>query len=340
MKKILALALLFGSIAMAGAAPGLVLSGVERYQVVAPQWVSYRPSIRCEGTIRSGGAYDLTVSAGYQVKERYASIGDRVEEGELLALLERAEGGALWTQTQGRGFGGEESGELEALMESYGLSSGAGSAAGAILQSLGGGEGEELLPVTAPVTGVLTREIPQPGTLVQAGNPVCSVEDREGCYALLTVGDGDAGEISPGDEVTLAGEGVSSGSWTGRVSRVYPGTRRELSGTAAQQVVDVEVVLEAGEGELRPGYTVKAEIFTDTQRQLMVLPYESVGQDESNREYALVAGEGTLEKRYITTGVELGDGVEVASGLEEGELVAVPRDGSAGEPGRYLLEGG
>ena len=59
-----------------------------------------------------------------------------------------------------------------------------------------------------------------------------------------------------------------------------------------------------------------------------------------DREYALVAGEGTLEKRYITTGVELGDGVEVASGLEEGELVAVPRDGSAGEPGRYLLEGG
>ena len=73
----------------------------------------------------------------------------------------------------------------------------------------------------------------------------------------------------------------------------------------------------------------------------MALPYESVGQDEDNREYALVAAEGVLEKRYITTGIELSDGVEVVEGLDGEELVAVPQEGAQeARTERYLLEKG
>ena len=81
MKKVLALAAVFGFIALAGAAPGLILEGVGRYQVISPQTVSYRPSIRCEGYICPGAVYDLLVSGNYQVRERYASMGGQVEKG-------------------------------------------------------------------------------------------------------------------------------------------------------------------------------------------------------------------------------------------------------------------
>ena len=338
MKKVLALAAVFGFIALAGAAPGLILEGVGRYQVISPQTVSYRPSIRCEGYICPGAAYDLLVSGNYQVRERYASMGGQVEKGQVLAVLEpAAQEPVLYLQTQGRGFSQEE--DLGALLESYSLSGGGAAAAEAILQTLGGVEAEGEIQVLSPVDGVVTREIPVPGSLVKAGTTVCSVENTGECYALVSVSEKDAAEITPGDEVLLTGEGVGGGTRAGVVSRIYPGTRTELSGTTAQNVVDIEVALSGGEGEIRPGFSVKAQIFTDQERQLMVLPYESVGQDEDNREYALVAAEGALEKRYITTGIELSDGVEVVEGLDGEELVAVPQEGAQeARTERYLLE--
>lgn len=340
MKKSIALAAVFGLIFLWGAVPGLILKGTERYQVMSPRVELYRPSISCEGTVQAAEGYDLLVSGNYQVRERYVSVGDRVKKGQVLAVLEKgAQDPVMYLQTQGRGFSQED--DITALMEEYGLSS---AAADNILRTLETPENdEEEIRVTAPVAGIITREIPVPGSLVRSGSTICSVQGTGEYFALVTVSEKSASKISPGDEVVLTGEGVGVSSCTGVVTQIYPGTRKEISGTAAQNVVDIEVSIPKDAGEIRPGYSVKAQIFTDQQRQLLVLPYESVGQDQENREYVFVAGENGLEKRFITTGTELSDGVEVVEGISPEELVAVPQEGTGTrenqETGRYLLEG-
>ena len=68
MRKKLALAAVLGAFVLVGGLPGFILGRVGRYQVAAPQLVSYRPSIRCEGQVCPSEGYDL-LSAGLYLVE-------------------------------------------------------------------------------------------------------------------------------------------------------------------------------------------------------------------------------------------------------------------------------
>ena len=338
MYKRIALIALFGVIALLGLLPGLILQQVDRYQVLSPQLVQYRPSIRCEGVVCPAESYDLLASGLYRVEERYRSLGDRVQQGEILALLAPVgRDPVLYLQTGGSGLGAED--DLAALAKSYGLEGmDLPSGAGGVLAIQGSGE-EEPIPVTSPLDGVLTKEVPAPGSVVTPGGTVCAVEGRGEYFARLTVGEKDAAKLAVGNEVILTGEGVGLTACSGVLSKIYPGARKERSGTMVQNVVDIEVSIQPGSQEIRPGFTVKAQIFTADQREMLVLPYESVRQDQENQEYVMVAGSYRLEKRPIVTGQETSDGIEVLEGLAAGELVTVPEGSQAeGTRSRYLLE--
>jgi len=342
MRKKLALAAVLGTIVLVGGLPGFILDRVSRYQVVSPQMVPYRPSIRCEGQVYPSEGYDLLSSGLYLVEERYVSLGDAVGEGETLAVLAPAAGQAvLYLQTQGSGLGkpGGEAG-LESLLQSYGGIYPQTDGSRLDLWKVGEETGEgERVAVTSPVAGVVTQEVPAPGSVVQPGAVIASVEGRGEYYALLTVGEKDAAKLAVGDQAVLSGEGVGLAACDGVVTKIYPGTRKELSGAVTQNVVDVEVSIQPGSQEIRPGFSVKAIIFTDVERQMMVVPYESVRQDGDNTEYVMVAGEYRLEKRPVTTGQETIDGVEILEGLLEDELVTVLPEDSQGEgQERYFLE--
>lgn len=344
MKKQLALALVTGAIILAGATPGLVLRGVTRCQVISPQTVSHHSSIRCEGTIYSEEGYDLLSSGLYQVEERHVSLGDWVEKGETLAVLAPAgEDPVLYLQTQGSGF--RETGEagLAALTQNYSFTEEELQPQWKSLLLPSGQEQEETQPVvvTAPVTGVVTKGVPLPGSVIKPGMTICAVEGRERYFALLTVGEKDAGKLAVGSQVQLTGEGVGEAVCAGILTKIYPGTRKKLKGTTSQKVVDLEVVIQGEPGEIRPGYTVKAEVFTEEPGEMMILPYESIRQDPDNTEYVTVAGKYHLEKRPIATGRETLEGVEILSGLSPDDLVVIP-DGTWADqdekPGRYLLQ--
>lgn len=334
----LAVALILGI----GSLPEVILGKMQHYQVLSPQTVSYRASVRCEGTVYPGEGYDLLSSGLYQVAESYVSLGERVKKGDTLAVLapvDQSREAVLYLQTQGRGFSGQEenAGLTSALAQAYGLEGSSLPELGTMLLTPEAGEGETIA-VLSPVTGVVTKEIPTPGSIVKPGTAICGVEGEENCFALLSVGERDASNLSVGDDVILAGEGVGLVTATGVITKIYPGTRKEISGTSVQRVVDVEVSILSDSQEIRPGFGVKAQIFTEEERQIMILPYESVGQDDrDNSEYVMVAGKYRLEKRPVTTGLETLEGVEILSGLSPDDLVTVPGEMAPAES-KYFLK--
>lgn len=350
MRKKAALAAVLGAFVIVVCLPGLILGRVSRYPVVSPQLVSYRPSIRCEGRVLPSEGYELLSSGLYLVEERYRSLGDPVGKGEALAAMVPAAGQAvLYLQTQGSGLGGGRAGaDLESLLKSYGGMDARPDENWPEFWTAGTAgedrEGERVL-VTSPVAGVVTQEAPVPGSVVQPGSVIASVEGREDFFALLTVGEKDAAKLAVGNQAVLSGEGIGSGSCGGSVTKIYPGARKELSGAVTRNVVDVEVSIQPESQEdresleIRPGFSVKAQIFTDEERQILMIPYESVRQDADNTEYVMVAGFSRLEKRPVTTGQETADGVEILEGLLPDELVTVlPDEGLEEGRERYLLE--
>lgn len=349
MRKKTALAAVLGAFILVGCLPGFILGRVGRYPVVSPRLVPYRPSIRCEGQVFPAEGYQLLSSGLYLVEERYRSLGDPVGKGEVLATLVPAAGQAvLYLQTQGSGLGGgKEGADLESLLKGYGGMDPQpnGDWPGLWTVETAGKVGEdregERVLVTSPVSGVVTQEVPVPGSVIKPGNVIASVEGREGFFALLTVGEKDAANLSVGNQAILSGEGVGQGRCEGSVTKIHPGTRKELSGAVTRNVVDIEVSIQPENLEnleIRPGFSVKAQIFTDEERKILVVPYESIHQDPDNTEYVMVAGAYRLEKRPVTTGQETAGGVEILEGLLPDELVTVLPDESQEEgQGRYLL---
>ena len=99
------------------------------------------------------------------------------------------------------------------------------------------------------------------------------------------------------------------------MTEIASAARKQLVGTTQQTVVDATVQLTNADSYLKPGYTVKAEIETEPEKMISVLPYDSILQDNNGKEFVYVYRDGKAVKRFITTGIELDESVQVVTGL-------------------------
>jgi HlyD family secretion protein len=91
-----------------------------------------------------------------------------------------------------------------------------------------------------------------------------------------------------------------------------------------ETVVEVTLKIDNPDGELRPGYTARADIKTDETKSIHIVPYSAILQDDVG-EYVYVLFGNTALRRDILTGVELADGAQVLAGLrEDDEIIATP----------------
>ena len=86
-------------------------------------------------------------------------------------------------------------------------------------------------------------------------------------------------------------------------------------------MVDLELTINEPGQSLKAGFSARAEITTDHQREILTVPYEAIQQDEENVEYVYLAKGSQAVRCNIQTGLELLEGVEIVSGLGESDLV-------------------
>ncbi len=130
-------------------------------------------------------------------------------------------------------------------------------------------------------------------------------------------------------------EGMSADiSWTAEKDIVYNGVIESIKPYAKTSVsfggigdVNVEVTakITGNSQNLRPGYSATAKIFTDYIENAVIIPYESIFQQEQ-LQFVYVYNNGVLEKRQIETGYEISQGVQVISGVSSGETLVTNPD--------------
>jgi multidrug efflux pump subunit AcrA (membrane-fusion protein) len=122
--------------------------------------------------------------------------------------------------------------------------------------------------------------------------------------------------------VNIDGDAFGNRIFTGIVTRIMPVAKQISSITGdSSSYVDAIVYIKSKNTDLKPGYSAHLWIFTSKRTGALAIPYEAVTQDENNRETVFVYADGRAYKRYIQTGFELDDMVEVSLGLSPGETV-------------------
>jgi len=77
---------------------------------------------------------------------------------------------------------------------------------------------------------------------------------------------------------------------------------------------------------LRPDMTTSVTIYQEERIGVLVIPRTAVIKEGTSKFVLVKQDSGNFEKKAIKTGMTSGSDVEVASGLNEGDIVGIKRE--------------
>jgi membrane fusion protein (multidrug efflux system) len=278
--------------------------------------------------------------------------GDRVEEGELLAVLDDADArlardrakAALDVAEANRAHARVEEERAASLLKTGGITDKDRLAAQVAVQVAEASTArartelaiaEQQLgrtQVKAPLGGRIARRLADQGTMLTAGSPVYEIIDDGVFEFRAAVPSADFAKVKMGEQVTVTVDALPGFTTAGRVDRIVPFV--DTRSRAFEVVVRVP-----GQAQLVSGLFARAEVRVRSVPGSLTVPPEALVRDGADpvRAQAFVVIDGKADRRDVTVGVERPDAVQITSGLQAGEVVVVDPPSSLG-PGT-LVEG-
>jgi membrane fusion protein (multidrug efflux system) len=115
-------------------------------------------------------------------------------------------------------------------------------------------------------------------------------------------------------EVTL--EAYADRTFKGRVWRISPTVDQ------AKRTFVVEALIDNPSGELKPGSYARAKLPTNRTDEIKILPARAINYVFGSNKAYVVRG-GVIDAREVKLGDRFDEDVEIISGVEDGEKVAV-----------------
>jgi RND family efflux transporter MFP subunit len=181
--------------------------------------------------------------------------------------------------------------------------------------------------VRAPFDGVITVRNIDTGALVNEGSTLLFRIAQTGrLRTYLNAPQSDAAQVRVGQQATLTIPDLPGRTFSGTVTR----TANALD--PASRTLLVEVQVDNQSGTLLPGMYTQVELAVPRKDPPLQIPGDTLVVRGDGPQVAVVQSDGTVHYTRIQLGRDFGDHVEVLSGLEEGQLLAV-------NPGDAVHEG-
>lgn len=259
------------------------------------------------------------IMSSQQINGVAVSVGDRVQEGDVLISLDR-EAAAIQLSTAQVSFD-DAARNLErnkALYEAGAVSksvfeqvSMAYTMAENSLHSAQLSYDNSL--VTAPVGGTVTAVNAETGNLASPGVPLAVIENIDNLEIGIAVNEMLVNSISEGQEVNILIPAVQK-TFSGRIESISPSMTLSLKAYAA------EISFANEENVVKPGMYGEVEIVTEAGEDVLVVPAQAVLTLDGEEEIYIVE-DGVAVRRDVKTGLSDGHKTEIVSGLAEGEEV-------------------
>ena len=193
--------------------------------------------------------------------------------------------------------------------------------------SLSGG-GSANTSITAQISGTVLEIPVREGDQViesnsfNAGTTVATIADMSKMIFEGKVDEAEVGKISEGKDIKVVLGAINDKDFPAKLTFVAPKGVEENG--AVQFTIKADVTVEPST-KIRAGYSANAEIGLDAKEKVLVIK-ESLLQFDRFTEKPFVevkTGEGTFEKRDVTTGLSDGINVEITEGVKENDEIKV-----------------
>jgi len=182
--------------------------------------------------------------------------------------------------------------------------------------------------ITAPIDGTLYSLPVRAGDYKRVGELLAEVADLHKVRVRALIDEPDLGGLQPDAPVKITWDALPNRSWIGK-TEVIP-KQAVMRGT--RSVGELLCAVPNDNLELLPGINVNVKINAREPLNVLSVPREAVQVEGGNR-YVYVVKDSqiglsrtTLEKRQVQVGIADASSYEVVSGLNQQEMVALPRD--------------
>ena len=259
-------------------------------------------SVTISGTVEAADSTALCPAENAVVAAVYASVGDTVEQGEVLCTLTSAPAE-------------QPADSMQAVWEAV-----SGQASQTVTAA-------ETTVLRAPVSGTVLT-IPAAGEAVVAGLPCIRVADLGRLQVRAQSPELYAGALAAGQRANVTASAAGDTVYAAQVESIAPVAVRAMSLTGQSGEATVETILSlCGDTEgLRPGYSASVKIFTEYHPDAVVVPHEAVCQ-RGEQEYVFCVENGHAVQCPVTTGYMLETVTEIVEGLApDAAVVLSPSD--------------
>jgi macrolide-specific efflux system membrane fusion protein len=301
-------------------------------------------AVKATGVIKPmvGAQVNVGSSASGIVMRLYVRIGDRVQKGQLLAMLDNreltarrdADAAALQLARANLDYAQTDlrrkqelhaaliiaPSELDVARQVYAVAEQQSNQAQANLQDATTQLG--YTQIFAPITGVVSAVSTQEGETVTAGFATpnfLTLLDLSRLEVWAYVDEMDIGRIKIGQNAAFTVDTYGDHEFEGQVSAIYPEPQ------IRNNVVDYVTVMRfkpPSQYTLRPEMTTTVNIDLARHKGVLALPLRAV-RSEAGRQYVMCRRGGATQRTWVTTGIRDDSYWEITSGLQEGDQVVV-----------------
>ncbi|MDA0990835.1 MAG: efflux RND transporter periplasmic adaptor subunit [Verrucomicrobia bacterium] len=185
--------------------------------------------------------------------------------------------------------------------------------------------------ITAPVDGVVQHgdttqrwrqnEV-QVGATIHEGRILMTIPDTSVFKIVINVPEADIARLATGQVGTIWVDAVASRSFTGRVTQVAEAANAGgwISTDVKEFAVELDMPSTPG---LKPGFSCRAEIITDTVEDALLVPIQGVFRD--GQDFVVYPVKGRTRSQPVSIGQSSVSHVQILDGLAEGDAIYLSR---------------
>jgi len=181
------------------------------------------------------------------------------------------------------------------------------------------------LSIEAPTDGIVARRMVEEGDMANPGMPLINLETSGSMKVVAHLAEKDVALVQTGDVLTVDVTSLDGVVFTATVDRMTP------AANPGSRTYDIEAVIENPDPRLRSGMFARVSVPVG-ERTAVLVPAEALVHRGQLTGVWVVDPGRVLHLRWVRVGHAHADLVEVLSGLDGGEILALPA-------GQQLVEG-
>ena len=309
------------------------------------------PQLHFSGSLDPEWQAQVAAKVDGRLEKVYVHEGDRVEKGQVLAILEQMDTDANLLSAKGSFLDAQTSlrkAETDLARYEKLYATGAVSqqvvddyrfardnAAAKLEAARGSLQGMESKAagtvVTAPADGIVAKRFYQEGYYAKAGTPLFAIADISMLKTTIHIPEGQVTGVKVGNEADIALPAYPGKKLVGKITRIAPVADLPAHTFAA------EVSVDNSEG-LLAGVYANVSLIGEPREQVLTIPLHAIVMRDDQQTVFVADAQGVVQRRVLSLGYSDDKVAEVLSGLDEKDTIVVEGHNKLREGSRINLE--